>query len=180
IPFTPATGPRFLCREDEDEDQMRLLLANAMRSVVEQTTCSSAHILFPQRALCEKVTPLGYLERHAVQFHWQNKNYGAFDDFLAQMTARKRKNIRKERQRIEQQQIDVEVFEGENITQTHWAVFSRFYTNTYLKRSGHTGYLNAELFHQLGKTMSDALVMVLASVNDDYVAGGLCCLNRWN
>ncbi|MDD1780119.1 GNAT family N-acetyltransferase [Enterovibrio sp. ZSDZ35] len=173
VPFTPATGPRLLCRQDEDWHQMSLFLANAMKSVVEQTACSGTHILFPERTVCGQLAPLGYLERRAVQFHWRNKNYDSFEDFLAQMTARKRKNIRKERQRIDQQQIQVDVLEGEEITSTHWGVFSRFYTNTYLKRSGHTGYLNADLFHQIGETMRDALVMVLARQHDQYIAGAL-------
>ncbi|WP_232313433.1 GNAT family N-acetyltransferase [Enterovibrio coralii] len=173
IPFTPATGPRFLCRDSEDAQQMHRLLANAMRSVVDQTACSGAHILFPEQSLCVQTKPIGFLERRAVQFHWQNKDYGCFDDFLAQMTARKRKNIRKERQRIEQQQIEVEILEGDAITQEHWQLFARFYTNTYLKRSGHTGYLNDELFHQLVQTMSDALVMALARKNGQYIAGAL-------
>lgn len=116
----------------------------------------------------EKETHLANLEetqwqrREDVQFHWFNKSYQTFDDFLAALSARKRKSIKKERMKVEQQGIVFEHIAGKDITAAMWQQFFHFYQTTYLKRSGHLGYLSLACFMQWGRTIPDHITLVVA------------------
>ena len=101
-------------------------------------------------------------QRLGCQFHWFNHNYQNFDDFLARMNSRKRKNIIKERRQVNEQGFRFRGKTGKELSIQDWEVFYALYRNTYLKRSGHAGYLSAAFFQQLGATMSDHLVMINA------------------
>ena len=100
-------------------------------------------------------------------------NYSSFDDFLATFRSRKRKNLRKERARIAEQELELRVLEGAQLTAEHWQLFSRFYAMTYAKRSGHSGYLNAAFFQALGAQLREHIVMTLAYWHGEAVAGAL-------
>ncbi|OEE61318.1 GNAT family N-acetyltransferase [Enterovibrio norvegicus] len=173
VPFTPSSGPRLLVSANEDSTEICQHLLSAMQTLAKQRKCSGVHVLFPTQALCDTLKESGFLERRDVQFHWLNRGYTCFDEFMAKLTSRKRRTIRKERQSIGDQGATVHVLEGEAITSAHWDVFTHFYQMTYLKRSGHTGYLNSEFFHHLGETMLDKVVLVFAEAYGDYVAGAL-------
>ncbi|OEE75431.1 GNAT family N-acetyltransferase [Enterovibrio norvegicus FF-162] len=173
IPFTPAAGTRLLIVEGEDLQEITTYLLGGMRSLIDQIGCSGAHILFPKQADLPSLTQRGFLERRAVQFHWFNRNYLTFDDFLATLTSRRRKNIRKERKSIGDQCVDVKMLDGDTAAPSDWATFYRFYQRTYLKRSGHTGYLNQAFFERIGASLGKSLVLALAYVNDEPVAGAL-------
>src|SRR5690606_28855073 len=123
---------------------------------------SSWHCLFPDINISERLSSHNIPQRLGCQFHWFNRNYKNFDDFLAQMTSRKRKNISKERQQVSEQGFVVEAKTGNALTAHDWEIFYALYRNTYLKRSGHNGYLSAEFFQQLGATMSHNLVLINA------------------
>lgn len=173
VPFTPATGPRLLVLPDENQNEIKGCLLGAMHSLAEQLECSGIHILFPPKKLLETCEKAGFLERRAVQFHWFNHGYRQFGDFLDALTARKRKNIRKERKSVSDQGITVEIVEGNDITPQHLARFYEFYQRTYLKRSGHAGYLNPDFFRKLGEGQADSLVLVFAVLDGERVAGSL-------
>ncbi|WP_434362164.1 GNAT family N-acetyltransferase [Parasalinivibrio latis] len=173
IPFTPATGPRFLVVENDDKEEIERYLLGGLLSLTEQLECSGAHILFHPKSNSASCAKAGFLERCDVQFHWYNRGYEHFDDFLAALTSRKRKNIRKERNSVIAQGITVEVVEGQDITDQHLSRFFQFYRRTYLKRSGHSGYLNQAFFNQLGRLMNETLVLVFARAGEEYVAGSL-------
>ena len=113
------------------------------------------------------------MRRSGVQFHWFNRDYQCFDDFLATFVSRKRKMVRKERRRIAEQNIEIKVIEGTEIDPDLWAFFYRLYQNTYLKRSGGGGYLTAEFFVCLGETLADNLAMAVASKDGERIACAL-------
>ncbi|WP_325894882.1 GNAT family N-acetyltransferase [Grimontia sp. NTOU-MAR1] len=173
VPFTPASGPRLLVSQGEDDVEIRRYLMGAMHSLAEKLECSGIHILFPPKTLIEERHAGSFLERRAVQFHWFNRDYRTFDDFLNVLTSRKRKNIRKERKSIVDQGVSVEVVEGHEVTAEQLSRFYQFYERTYLKRSGHTGYLNQDFFEQLMMAIPDALILVFALVDGERVGGSL-------
>ncbi len=172
VPFTPCTGPRLL---DGGADSPALLqvTTDSVRQRVEELGASGWHCLFPAPALSDALQAQGYCQRLSCQFHWFNRGYRDFQDFLDTMNSRKRKNLRKERDKVAQQGFDFAVLEGSAITESHWDFFYRLYQLTYLKRSLSTGYLNRTFFHQIGQQMPHNLVMLVAERNGEAVAAAL-------
>ena len=166
-PFTPATGPRLLL---QDEIYAAPLL-RAAESLCEQHGLSSAHATFvepAQRPLFERA---GWLLRSDIQFHWENRGYESFADFLAQLASRKRKAVRKER--VEAQRgVDIRHLSGADIRPEHWDAFWVFYQDTGARKWGHP-YLTREAFDLFGQRMADRLLLVLAFVDDEPIAGAL-------
>tara|TARA_B100001540_G_scaffold145961_1_gene129481 strand:- start:8 stop:703 length:696 start_codon:yes stop_codon:yes gene_type:complete len=112
--------------------------------------------------------------RTSYSFHWFNNNYSDFNDFLDELTSRQRKNLKKERSKIYDQNIQMERILGKDITKNHWESFFKFYQLTYLKR-GMQAYLNLDFFYQISKSLPDSLLLVMAKETGtgDYVAGAL-------
>ena len=166
-PFTPATGPRLLL---QDEIYAAPLL-RAAESLCEQHGLSSAHATFvepAQRPLFERA---GWLLRSDIQFHWENRGYESFADFLAQLASRKRKAVRKERAEA-QRGVDIRHLSGADIRPEHWDAFWVFYQDTGARKWGHP-YLTREAFDLFGQRMADRLLLVLAFVDDEPIAGAL-------
>jgi len=197
IPFTPATGTRLCVKEGESSSEIIETICATLTEacatpdiasgIVTNKTSgiasdmvsgippifSSFHLLFPQQALCQEFSRSGLMDRVGVQYHWFNHDYKNFDDFLSSCTSRKRKSIKKERARVEAQNIDLTVYEGADITQALWQKFYWFYQMTYAKRSGHGGYLSEAFFHEISETLAANLILVMASHDDEIVAGSL-------
>lgn len=180
IPFTPATGPRLGYNKTWQQQhpdlstQLYPLCRDTLLRLADQYAVSSIHILFPDQQENAAWTELDFLARAGVQYHWYNDDYTDFDAFLADFSSRKRKNVRKERQRVVDQGITFEVLSGEEIEARHWDQFFHFYQLTYAKRSGHAGYLKREFFTAIGRHCAEQVVMTLACHKDRYVAGALC------
>ncbi|MCG8610695.1 MAG: GNAT family N-acetyltransferase, partial [Pseudomonadales bacterium] len=98
----------------------------------------------------------------------------SFEAYLSTFSSRKRKNLKKERQQVQDQNIRMHCFTGADITEAMWQQFYRFYQLTYAKRSGHGGYLNSDFFETIGTTLREHIVMVLAEHQGKYIAGALC------
>ncbi len=162
IPFTPCTGPRLLCNTQAHPAELIHLVAEALTSQCITQELSGWHCLFPGIDCSEQLRTRNIAQRLGCQFHWFNRNYKNFDDFLAQMSSRKRKNIAKERRQVSEQGFRFEIKTGSTLNTQDWEIFYALYRTTYLKRSGHNGYLSAEFFRQLGATMSDNLVLINA------------------
>ncbi|MHA7817287.1 MAG: GNAT family N-acetyltransferase [Pseudohaliea sp.] len=173
IPFTPATGPRLLCRPGVDEAGAWAALLEGVKQLAGRRGLSSWHILFPEPETAAILDGLGLATRHAVQFHWFNRGYGDFDDFLATFASRKRKALRRERRRVAEQGLTLRTLTGPEIRPADWATFHRFYQLTYAKRSGHGGYLTREFFTEVAPRLGDQVVMVLAGHGGRDVAGAL-------
>ncbi|MBL4819848.1 MAG: N-acetyltransferase [Gammaproteobacteria bacterium] len=172
IPFTPCASSRILHDENVSQNAVLDALKLAIQSVAEQTGVSSWHVLFPTQAESEALGKHGMSRRKGCQFHWFNRGYQDFDDYLQALNSRKRKNIRKERRSVTGQGIQFETIEGPDITERQWKHFYDFYQSTYLVR-GREGYLNQEFFLQVGRTMPKNLVLILAKVGSQPIAGAL-------
>ena len=173
VPFTPVTGPRLLARNDADRETNRELALAGCVEVARQLEVSSLHITFLTEEEWRQCGASGLLRRTGEQFHWLNKGYAAFDDFLADLTSRKRKQIRRERREIhENPDIDVQVLTGDDLGEEHWDAFFAFYMNTGSRKWGRP-YLNRRFFSLVGETMADRVALVMASRDGRYIAGAL-------
>jgi predicted N-acyltransferase len=175
-PFTPVTGRRFLTHPDHTDDA-RIALTQGIHAVIEQQNWSSAHITFCTADEYNAAPDLGLMQRIGQQFHWQNDNYKTFDDFLAKLSSRKRKNIRKERIGAANFGGTIHSFTGDEIQPEHWDAFWEFYTDTGARKWG-TPYLTREFFDIAQKTLRDDIVMFLCGNNGVWVAGALNFIGR--
>ncbi|MEE8056988.1 MAG: GNAT family N-acetyltransferase, partial [Pseudomonadales bacterium] len=176
IPFTPATGPRLCIKAGSNNATITAAVIAAIYQRAEALSASSIHILFPEKQDCCQFQQLGLSLRRGVQYHWFNQNFCGFDDFLTTFSSRKRKNLKKERRRIQEQNLRLEIIEGPDITPETWQRFYDFYQLTYAKRSGHGGYLKQQFFELLADTMAEHIVLVLAyngDQNGKAIAGAL-------
>lgn len=166
-PFTPASGPRLMLSD--------LALAPHLLKAAE-TTCannrlSSAHATFVEPEQMALFTAAGWLPRADIQFHWINRGYASFDDFLAALTSRKRKDLRKERAAA-CDGLTIRHLVGSEITEAHWDAFWVFYQDTGARKWG-TPYLTREAFSLLGERMGDRIILILAYDGDVPIAGAL-------
>lgn len=171
IPFTPCSGPRLGLRDDvKIADVLPLIEAE----LIKHHDVSNLQCLYVTPELSGALQNDGWWQRYDIQFLWHNRNYQSFDDFLAQLVSRKRKSIRKERRRIVDSGITMKTLPGETVDETFWQQFSHFYQRTYLKRSGHTGYLTAATLRQWGHQLADQIVIFAAYHNEQLIAASLC------
>lgn len=175
VPFTPATGPRLLVNgalpEDERREMGTALIAGMMQ-LAQNLKVSSLHVTFPTEAEWERFGDAGYLKRVGQQFHWENKGFETFDDFLAELSSRKRKNIKKERRAVQEADLDIRVLSGSEVTAEQWDAFFGFYMDTTDKKWGQA-YLRRDFFSLLGERMGDAVVLILVEKDGMPVAGAL-------
>jgi len=172
IPFTPCPGPRICVSPEQDEAEILRLLSVYIPKQAAELKVSSWHVLFPDTALCETLNDLGIQSRVGCQYQWFNDGFSDFDQFLEKFSSRKRKNIRKERQKIRDAGISFEKIHGGDITAEHWHTFYLFYQSTYFVR-GRSPYLTEEFFIRIGKDLPENLLLVMAKKDDMYIAGAL-------
>lgn len=172
VPFTPVPGPRLLLAEsDESSDAGPLLLAAAAKAV-ENSGISSAHATFIAPEQVKLFEAAGWLIRTDQQFHWQNRGYRDFQDFLDQLASRKRKVIRKERAEAIASGIEIRCLSGPDLREAHWDAMWRFYQNTGARKWGRP-YLTRDAFTRLAQTMANDTLLVLAFRNGEPIAGAL-------
>ena len=172
VPFTPATGPRLLVRPGLDRGQLQRRLTQAIAAMAQRSGLSSAHITFPTEDEALEAAASGWLLRMGEQYHWHNPGYGSFDDFLAALSSRKRKAIRKERERAQSQGLKLRTLTGDDIRPAHWDAFYRFYLSTVEKKWAHA-YLTRDFFDRLGAMMAERVVLMMAEQDGQWVAGAL-------
>tara|TARA_R110001592_G_scaffold140906_2_gene362045 strand:+ start:21236 stop:22375 length:1140 start_codon:yes stop_codon:yes gene_type:complete len=173
IPFSPVTGPRLLINPDYNESDILDFISGELRKFLSESNYSSWHSLFLNKEQSDLLSSKQFSQRRAVHFKWNNKSYASFDDFLNACNSRHRKNIRKERRRVIEQDITLQQIEGIDITENEWRSFYQFYQATYLKRSGHGGYLNPDFFIALKTNMAEQLMIITASKNNEMVGAAL-------
>jgi len=166
-PFTPATGPRLLLENPIDG----AVLLEGAREFCRQNGLSSAHATFVEPAQLPLFEAAGWLPRSDIQFHWFNRGYTDFDDFLGQLSSRKRKAVRKER-KAAQQGVTIRRLSGMQIGEEHWDAFWEFYQDTGARKWGRP-YLTREAFTLFGERMGERIVLVLAYEGGDAIAGAL-------
>lgn len=172
VPFTPSTGPRLLLAPGSDAQAMTRAVAATVIAEATRMSASSWHLLFPAEEESARFTAAGLRPRIACQYHWHNRGYGSFDEFLATFSSRKRKNLRKERQAVFSAGVQFTRLHGHAITTELWKQFYRFYQNTYHVR-GQQGYLSLEFFMTLARVMPDNLLLVVASHAGRPIAAAL-------
>ena len=174
IPFTPATGPRFLTGSADNarQPQIRKALANGLAEYATRLDLSSAHINFLPEADTDDLQDEGWLIRSSIQFHWHNDGYEDFDDFLQSLSSRKRKNIRKERQSVTDAGVRMLQLTGDAIEARHIDAFYRFYLSTIDRKWG-GAYLTREVFDILHQTMADKMLLVMAEFDGRIIGGAL-------
>ncbi len=172
VPFTPVTGPRLMVRAGADPATVRRALVAGCVALARRAGVSSLHVTFPTEAEWRELGEAGFLLRTDRQFHWSNRGYRSFDDFLAQLASRKRKAVRRERRAALAEGLTVETLTGAAITPAHWDAFYRCYVATSERKWGHP-YLNRAFFEMLGEEMADRVVLVMAANRGRTIAGAL-------
>lgn len=172
VPFSPVTGSRLLIAPDAAGMGLEQALGRAMSGLAEEAKLSSAHVTFSTEAEARALAEDGWLLRMGEQYHWHNQGYGRFEDFLAALSSRKRKAIRKEREQAASHGATIHTLTGDDIKPRHWDAFFQFYLDTVEKKWAHA-YLNQDFFHRLGATMADRVVLIMAEQDGRLVAGAL-------
>ncbi len=172
VPFTPATGPRLLIRGDADGERVSQALAEGLIALCEGSRASSVHVTFARESEWRFLAQRGFLQRTDQQFHWHNAGYACFDDFLATLASRHRKAIRRERRDAVASGISIEWLRGTAITEQAWDAFFAFYMETGSRKWGRP-YLTREFYREIGRTMSDQVLLVMARRNGRYIAGAI-------
>ncbi|WP_282446643.1 GNAT family N-acetyltransferase [Shewanella sp. 1CM18E] len=172
IPFTPTTGKRLgidKSRTESEQKRIWQVVAGTLNRCLLEYDFSSWHCLFLPKGQFEQLSHTKSLQRLGTQFHWFNRQYQDFDSFLASLSSRKRKDIKKERAKVNDAQLSFEFIEGAQITAELWQQFYACYQQTYAKRSGHYGYLNQAFFETLGQTLTDAVILLVVSNSEQQL-----------
>lgn len=173
VPFSPVPGPRLLIRSDHPApDRVRTLLIGALCALPERLGIASLHVTFCSGDESRAMEDAGFLPRTGIQYHWYNRGYDSFDDFLGALNSRKRKNLRKERKQVRDAGYSFEVLSGDDLKAAHWDRFYAFYHDTSDRKWGQA-YLTREFFDLLHERIRDRTVLVAAFRDGDMVAGAL-------
>ncbi len=170
VPFSPVPGPRLLRRPGSGVGIGTL--ANALQQACESHDLSSVHVTFCTEEEWDGLGEAGWLQRLGMQFHWENRGYGTFDDFLAALSSRKRKVLRRERRDANAAGLTFHALSGTDITEAHWDAFYRFYQSTVDRKWG-SAYLTRSFFSLLGERLGDRVVLMYAEKDGRPVAGAL-------
>ena len=168
VPFSPVPGPRLLTRPGLPPGAFGQALVQACTEL----GLSSVHTTFCTQAEWAALGEAGWLRRIGKQFHWENAGYTSFDDFLAALSSRKRKGLKRERRDANNAGLVFKTLRGHEITAQHWAAFYRFYTSTVDRKWG-SAYLTKSFFPMLSERLGDQVVLMLAEDDGRPVAGAL-------
>lgn len=172
VPFTPATGPRLLIHRDADRDTVSAVLARGLIALCNATKASSVHVTFAQEQEWACLAEQGFLQRTDQQFHWHNEGYATFEDFLNTLASRHRKAIRRERRDALANGITIHQLTGETITEDAWDAYFEFYMETGSRKWGRP-YLNRKFYAQVGETMAERVLLVMAKRDGRWIAGAI-------
>jgi predicted N-acyltransferase len=177
VPFTPATGPKLLVRRDAGEAERAAVsraLLEAARDLGDDLGVSSSHALFLPEDELEAYSQRGFAVRHSLQFHWRNRGYDAFPDYLEALVSKRRRQVARERRQLEGEGLEIERLTGEALEEEHAAIMHRFYLGTFDRKWGFP-YLTGPFFREVFRTMKDRTLLVLArdGLTGRPVAGAL-------
>ena len=173
VPFTPATGPRILFSpQKKNNDEIFKLIIGTYEQLVKNNNLSSAHMNFITKQLSDTLNKRNWIKREGLQFHWYNKKYQSFDDFLDELKSTKRKAIKKERKKINEYGLTIERLTGDALNVKIWDSFYEFYLSTIDKKWG-GAYLTKDFFYSINQSMKKKILLVIAKKNDDIIAGAL-------
>jgi hypothetical protein len=168
IPFTPITSQRLIA----NNAKIQALMIDALGETMHKHQLSSAHVLFPEDDSAAALKQAGWLQRHGVQFRWQNENFTDFEDFLSTLSHDKRKKIHQERKKVAATGVECLRVKGADITPEQWSFFYACYENTYLEHHS-TPYLTPAFFQQIGQSMPQNILLILAYLDGKPIASAL-------
>jgi predicted N-acyltransferase len=172
VPFTPAQGRRLLVRPGQHAEAVRDALADSLADICKRSNASSVHVTFLTEEEWRMLGSRNYLQRTHRQFHWINENYDTFDAFLAALSSRKRKTIRREREDALSNGITIDWLTGSDLTESVWDTFFEFYMETGSRKWGRP-YLARSFYSIVGEKMRDKILLVMAKRNGRYIAGAI-------
>jgi hypothetical protein len=172
VPFTPATGPRLLIRNDVDREQIADALASGLVALCDVSKASSVHVTFAREGEWKFLAEHGFLQRTDQQFHWHNQDFATFDDFLASLNSRHRKAIKRERREAVAAGVTIHWLTGKDITEEAWDAFFAFYMETGSRKWGRP-YLTRAFFSLVGESMSPDVLLVMVKRGDRWIAGAI-------
>ncbi|MEJ2694183.1 MAG: GNAT family N-acetyltransferase [Candidatus Thiodiazotropha sp.] len=172
LPYTPATGERLLIDSTTDRALAVRTMVEATLEWVRENRCSSMHWLFTTEQESEELESLGMMQRLGVQFHWENQGYGDFAAFLDRLSAKRRKNIRRERRKVAEQGFQFRLLSGSEATPQQWRLFDEYYRKTFEERAS-LPTLNLGFFQEIGESLGDQVLLVLAYRGRSCLAGAL-------
>lgn len=173
IPFSPVTSARLLANDTATQ----FLIIKALENTLQSNALSSAHVLFPSDENAMQFDAAGWLKRVGVQFRWQNKNYACFEDFLNTLSHDKRKKIHQERKKIAASGVICRHIKATDACQADWDFFYSCYCNTYFEHRS-TPYLKRAFFDEIGKTMPENILLIVAEIAGKPVASTLNIYNK--
>jgi predicted N-acyltransferase len=176
VPYTPVSGPRLLVARGLDEKRRRQVIAALIEGALSHARdsgSSSLHWLFAPETDIGELEQHGLLRRTGCQFHWHNRGYRDFEDFLDHFNSSKRKKARRERRRVQEAGVTVDILRGDEAAEEDWATFHRFYRSTF-DRLGGIATLSLPFFHEIAQTMGRQLVLARALWQGRTVAAALC------
>jgi hypothetical protein len=179
VPFTPVTGPRLMVRPDSpvEPDLVRTALIEGAVDLVRKHGLSSLHVTFCTEDEWALGGRLGLLQRTDQQFHWLNRGYASFGDFLAALSSRKRKQVRRERERALAGGIEIHRLTGDELRSEHWDAFWRFYQDTGARKWGRP-YLTRRFFDLIHESMREDVLLVMCRRAGRWIAGALNFIGR--
>ncbi len=177
IPFTPAQGPRLLASQNHKDANGDLIAAetikqgliSALITHAEKNNLSSAHFLFCENDDIKIFSEANFMLRFDYQFHWTNNNYQSFDDFLAALTSKRRKNIKRERRKVAEENIIIKTIPGNELSEEEWETLYAYYRVTFMRKSG-TPTLTLDFF----KAVAHKMLAVFAYHENKTVAAAIC------
>lgn len=173
VPFSPVTGPRLLVHPHHAAEPLKAKLIDALIAHCHARGYSTAHILFPDGRDRQHLAASGMIERSGFQFHWRNEGYAAFDDYLSALSARKRKNIQRERRQVHEAGIHLRVITGAQVQEVDWNRFYQLYRLS-AEIKGGSAYLTRAFFEELARRMPQRIVLVEAARGAELIAYALC------
>lgn len=172
VPFTPVSGRRLLVHKRAQSSKTLEALINASQELSALHNASSVHLTFPVHQQAQLFKDHGFLARSDRQFHWENRGYQSFEEFLMALSSKKRRNIQRERKQVKESGLTIEYLTGSAIKQFHWDHFFQFYSDTGNRKWG-TPYLTRSYFSLLGETLSDQILLIFCKLGSQYIAGAL-------
>jgi len=172
-PYTPATGTRILTGDSPHRAELAAALIRGSQQLAERLGVSGLHWLFTDNDEAGWLQQEGLMPRLGCQFHWRNDGHASFEDLLARFSAEKRKKIRRERRRVTEAGVTIRRVRGDRVSDAEWRLFHRLYEDTFDKRGG-IPTLTLPFFQEIGRTMGEGLLLVLAEHHGEVVAAAFC------
>jgi predicted N-acyltransferase len=171
VPFTPATGQRFLTAPNEDRSELVQFMGQALRKIATDNKISSVHVNFCLQDEREALEAVGFVSRSGIQYHWQNRGYTSFEDYLASFRSERRNKVKRERREVAQRGIVIRAVEGSELTERHLRTMFRLYKDHVDRLYYGRQYLTEEFFTEIQRRFAANTCLMLAERNGKIIAG---------